>query len=127
MIYRSKLGNQRFDVIVAAFSEPFQFVLGARDELWPGVPVVVCGVDERSVHDLKPPPGFAVLTIRFNIEGTVRAAQTLLPDTRHIALIGGRRRQSDCWRPRSLTSRNYDRASPAELGLRRRAVLRAPF
>ena len=88
-IYGSKYGNQRFDVIVAAFPEPFRFVLRARDELWPGTPVVVCGVDERAVRDLKPPPGFAVLTTRFDMAGTVRAAQALLPDTRHVALVGG--------------------------------------
>jgi signal transduction histidine kinase len=46
-------------------------------------------VDERSVRDLKPPPGFAVLTTRFDMDGTVRAALALLPDTRHVALIGG--------------------------------------
>jgi signal transduction histidine kinase len=88
-IYGAKYGNQRFDVIVAALPEPFQFVLRARDELWPGTPVVVCGVDERSVRDLKPPPGVAILTIRFDMEGTVRAALALLPDTRHVALVGG--------------------------------------
>jgi signal transduction histidine kinase len=88
-VYGSKYGNQRFDVIVAALPEPFQFVLRARDDLWPGTPVVVCGVDERSVRDLKLPPDFAVLTIRFDMEGTLRAALAFLPDTRHVALVGG--------------------------------------
>ena len=88
-MYRAKYGNQRFDVIVAVFAEPFQFVLRARDELWPGTPVVVCSVDEPSLRDFKPPPGFSVLTIRFDIEGTVRAALSLLPDTRHVAIVGG--------------------------------------
>jgi len=88
-VYGSKYRNQRFDVIVAALPEPFQFVLRARDDLWPGTPVVVCGVDERTVRHLKPPPGFAILTIRFDMEGTVRAALALLPDTRHVALVGG--------------------------------------
>jgi hypothetical protein len=88
-LYGAKYGKQRFDVIVAALPEPFQFALRARDELWPETPVVVCGVDERSVQGLKPPPGFAVHTIRFDMEGTVRAALALLPDTRHVALVGG--------------------------------------
>jgi len=88
-VYGSKYRDQRFDVIITALPEPFQFVLRARDDLWPGTPVVVCGVDERSVQDLKPPPGFAVLTTRFDMEGTVRAALALLPDTRHVALVGG--------------------------------------
>jgi signal transduction histidine kinase/ABC-type uncharacterized transport system substrate-binding protein len=88
-VYGSKYRGQRFDVIVAALPEPFQFALRARDELWPGTPVVVCGVDERMVRDLKPPPGFAILTVRFDMEGTVRAALALLPDTRRVALVGG--------------------------------------
>jgi len=88
-LYGSKYRNQHFDVIVAALPEPFQFVLRERDMLWPGTPVVVCGVDERSVRGLELPHGFAVLTIRFDMAGTVRAAQALLPDTRHIALVGG--------------------------------------
>jgi len=88
-LYGAKYRKQHFDVIVAALPEPFQFAVRARDELWPGAPVVVCGVDERSVKGLRPPPGFAILTIRFDMEGTVRAALALLPDTRHIALVGG--------------------------------------
>ena len=88
-LYGAKYGTQHFDMIVAAFPEPFQFVLRARDELWPGARAVVCGVDERRIHDWTPPPGFAVLTVRFDVVGTVRAAQALLPDTRHVALIGG--------------------------------------
>jgi signal transduction histidine kinase len=88
-LYGSKYRKQPFDVIVAALPEPFQFVLRARDQLWPGTPVVVCGLDERSVRGLTPPPGFAILTMRFDMEGTVRAALALLPDTRHVALVGG--------------------------------------
>ena len=84
-VYGAKYGAQRFDVIVAALPGPFGFALRARDELWPGTPVVVCGVDERSVRDFKPPPGFAIRTIRFDMEGTIRAARALLPDTRHVA------------------------------------------
>src|SRR5262249_35542122 len=88
-MYASKYRNTRFDMIVAAFPDPLRFILRTRDELWPGTPVVVCGVDERSVRDLKLPPRFAILTIGVDMEGTLRAARTLLPDTRHVALVGG--------------------------------------
>jgi signal transduction histidine kinase len=88
-MYGSKYRHKRFDMIVAVFPDAFRFILRTRDELWPGTPVVVCGVDEGSVRDLKPPPGFAVLTIRYDMDGTLRAARALLPDTRHVALVGG--------------------------------------
>ena len=88
-MYGLKYRNKPFDMIVAAFPDPFRFILRTRDELWPGTPVVVCGVDEGSVRDLKLPPGFAIRTLRFDMEGTLHAARTLLPDTRHVALVGG--------------------------------------
>ena len=88
-VFGIKYKERHFDMIVAALPEAFRFVLRTRDDLWPGTPVVVCGVDERSVRELKPPPGFAVLTIRFDVEGTLRSANALLPDTRYVALVGG--------------------------------------
>src|SRR5262249_19045063 len=63
-----KYGQGHFDMIVAVLPEAFRFVLRTRDDLWPGTPVVVCGVDERGVRDLELPRGFAVLTIRFDVE-----------------------------------------------------------
>src|SRR5262245_39283456 len=88
-IFGSNPANQRFDMIVAALPDAFRFVLRPRDELWQGTPVVVCGVYARSVRDLTIPPGFAMLTIHFDTDGTLRAARALLPDTRHVALVGG--------------------------------------
>src|SRR5262249_61064339 len=74
---------------VPAGLEALCFGLRVGDKwLW-GTSVVVCGRDERTARVLKPPPGFAVLTIRFDTAGTVLAAQALLPDTRHVALVGG--------------------------------------
>ena len=88
-VFGVKYRQRHFDMIVAVLPEAFRFVLGTRDDLWPGAPVVVCGVDARGVRDLELPRGFAVLTIHFDVEGTVRAANALLPDTRHVALVGG--------------------------------------
>jgi signal transduction histidine kinase len=88
-LYGSKYGHQSFDLIIAAAEEALQFVLKARDDLWPGTPVVVCVVDERRVRGLAPPAGVTVVTVRYDIEGTLRAALALLPDTRHFALVGG--------------------------------------
>src|SRR5258706_15252608 len=65
------------------------FVIRACVDNWVGTHVCICGVDGSSVLYLKPPTGFANLTTRFDMEGTVRAATALLPDTRHVALVGG--------------------------------------
>ena len=78
-----------FDAILVAGPEPLQFLLRAQGDLWPGVPVVVCNVDERTVAGLSIPPGIAVIPIRLDFEETIRAALELLPATRNVALVGG--------------------------------------
>jgi signal transduction histidine kinase len=88
-LYGSKYGGRAFDLIIAASHEPLQFILRARDDLWPNTPVIVCAVDERSVRGLEPPAGVTVVTNRYDLEGTLGAALALLPDTGHVALVGG--------------------------------------
>jgi signal transduction histidine kinase len=77
------------DAILAVGPEALHFLLRSRDSLWPGVPVVVCDVEERTVAGLRMLPGMHAVTVRFDFEGTLRAALDLLPATRRVALIGG--------------------------------------
>jgi signal transduction histidine kinase len=88
-LYRRKYAGRRFDAIVVAADEPFRFLLRWRDQLWPGVPVIVCAVDERTLNSFVPPSGMTILTIRYDLERTLRDALALLPETRHVALVGG--------------------------------------
>ena len=88
-LYRFKYAGRPFDAIVVAGSEPLGFLLRARDDLWPGIPIIVCAVDERTLGGLTAPPEMTIVTVTYDMEGTLRAALALLPDTRHVALIGG--------------------------------------
>jgi signal transduction histidine kinase len=88
-LYRSKFAGRPFDLIFVALNEPLGFVLRARDDIWPGTPVIACAVDERTLGGFTPPAGMVIATIRYDMEGTIRAALGLLPDTRHVALVGG--------------------------------------
>ena len=113
-MYRAKYRDQRFDLIVAASNEPLEFILDARDDLWPHTPVIVCGVDERSVKSLAPPPGVTLLTMRYDMEGTLRAALALLPNTRRVALVGGAGRHEQRFHD---WAREAVRAAPERLDL----------
>ena len=88
-MYRSKFAGRPFDLIFVAANEPLAFVRRARDDLWPKTPVIACAVDARTLGGFTPPAGMAVITIRYDMEETLRAALALLPDTRHVALLGG--------------------------------------
>ena len=52
-IYRQRLTSHHFDVIVATDNNAFDFLRQYRDRLFPGTPVVFCGVNYFQEDDLK--------------------------------------------------------------------------
>ena len=106
--------TRRLDAILAVGPEAVYFLLRSRDSLWPGVPIVACDVEERTVAGLRLLPGMHATTVRFDFEGTLRAALDLLPGTRHVALIGG---------THARDQRNNDRARQAVSSYRDRLDL----
>ena len=44
-LYQNKYKNRHFDVIICSDDDAFQFLRNNRDELFPGSPVVFCGVN----------------------------------------------------------------------------------
>ena len=84
-----KYRDRTFDLLITASNSPLRVALRLRDELWPGVPLIACAVDERGLKGFTLRPGVTVATVRFDMEGTLRAALALLPDTQRVALVGG--------------------------------------
>jgi hypothetical protein len=76
-------------MIIAGAQEARGFLLRFRGELWPDIPVIFGGMDERGLQGLVLPPGTAAITTRYDEERTLRAALALLPDTQRVALVGG--------------------------------------
>jgi signal transduction histidine kinase/PAS domain-containing protein len=88
-LYRARHAGHTFEAIIAAGNEPLAVALRLRDDLWPRTPLIACAVDERTVPGFKPPRGVTLVTVRYDAEGTIRAALALKPDTRSVALVGG--------------------------------------
>jgi signal transduction histidine kinase len=88
-LHATKYKDRPFDLVITASHSPLRFALRVRDELWPGVPIVACLVEERGLGAFTVPPGVTVVTVRFDMEGTLRLALALLPDTERVALVGG--------------------------------------
>ena len=85
----SKYKDRPFDLVITASHSPLRFALRGRDELWPGVPIIACAVEERGLAAFGVTSGVTVVTIRYDVEGTLRLALALLPDTERVALVGG--------------------------------------
>ncbi|HEX7785072.1 MAG TPA: PAS domain-containing protein, partial [Methylomirabilota bacterium] len=87
--YRSKYANQPFDLIIAGGQEARVFLTRFRGDLWPGVPILLAAMADRSFSAAGLPPDAVAQTIHYDEEGTLRAALTLVPDAQHFALVAG--------------------------------------
>jgi signal transduction histidine kinase len=91
---QSKFYNTHFDVIITSDDAALKFLLARRDHLFPGVPVVFCGVNEYhgtsayvSAHPESRPWLTGVLE-RIDVDATIDTALRLHPDTRLVVTVG---------------------------------------
>jgi signal transduction histidine kinase len=66
----------------------FEFVMRARDTIWPGVPVVFGAVDEATIARVNLPAGVTGRTLVFRLEDMVTSARAVVPGLERLALVG---------------------------------------
>jgi PAS domain S-box-containing protein len=86
-VYRIKYSKVRFDAILCSDDHAFQFLLDYRDELFPGTPVVFCGVNDFDPSMLKGHPGFTGKQERLNVKKTIEIALGINPNLKKIVVV----------------------------------------
>ncbi|TFG47589.1 MAG: hypothetical protein E4H40_06200, partial [Candidatus Brocadiia bacterium] len=99
-LYKNKSRQTKYDVIIAIDNNALLFLLMHRDQLWPDVPIVFCGVDRyhASLCDDKPADTtiqdvlqgnklVTGVTEGFDYPATVETASKIHPYVKHIFLI----------------------------------------
>ena len=86
-VYRIKYSKMRFDAILSTDDHAFQFLLQFGNELFPGVPVIFCGVNDFDPSMLQGHPGFTGVVEKIDIRGTLDIAMRIHPDTKTVAVI----------------------------------------
>jgi signal transduction histidine kinase len=84
-----KYGRQQFDVIVAARPEPSMIATALRDRCWPGAPILTILLDDDLGSNPQPVPRSTSVEVAMDNNATLRSALKMLPNTRHVALLGG--------------------------------------
>jgi len=90
MLYRTyehKYADKKFDVIIATDDMAFDFLLKYRDELFPGVPFVFCGIDRPEVLDDAEEGDYTGIFEGKTGVFTVALALRLHPKTRKVILL----------------------------------------
>lgn len=88
--YREKFKDSEFDLVIANDDFAYNFVLEYQDRLFPGLPVVFCGVNDFDPAKLAGRQNITGLVENVDFEATLRLAARLHPEADHMVVIGDR-------------------------------------
>ena len=86
-LFRAKYRDRSFDVIITSDDNALALVLSLRQELFPGTPIVFCGINDTTIYPLGPGSNTTGVIEDFDIKGTLDIALRLLPETRRVYSI----------------------------------------
>ncbi len=86
-LYQSKYSQSKFDVIIVANNNAFNFILDVRDRLFPGTPVVFCGINNFQDSMIDGVQQITGVVEDISIHQTIDLALSLHPQTTHLAVI----------------------------------------
>ncbi len=88
--YREKYRDAHFDLIMVSDDFAYNFILDHQNRLFPGLPVVFCGVNDFRPGRLLGRTNITGLVENVHFEDTLRLAARLHPGYRHMVVIGDR-------------------------------------
>ncbi|WP_026938909.1 PAS domain S-box protein [Holophaga foetida] len=86
-VFRKKYRSYRPDLVVVTDNNAFDFIRRFGEELFPGTPVVFCGVNEARAEDLVGHPSFTGVSEEADLKGSLDVALALQPRTQFIHVV----------------------------------------
>lgn len=86
-LYLKKYNDKHFDIIISTNTDAFNFLLKNRDAIFPGTPVVFCGVINFEDRMLEGKSGFTGVVEAYDIANTLSLMLQQNPNARHIAIV----------------------------------------
>lgn len=86
-VYRRKYAEHRIDLVVAVDDRALDFLVEHRDEVFPGTPVVFCGVNYFKQERLKGRPLVTGVSEDADLGASLDTALSLHPRTRRIYVV----------------------------------------
>jgi two-component sensor histidine kinase len=82
-----KYGAWPVDLIITTDDSAFQFIKFTRDQIFPGVPVVFCGLNDYYPFMIRGLPGFTGVAEIFDIGKNLELIMRLHPEVENVAVI----------------------------------------
>ena len=86
-LYKEKFAGEKFDVVMVSDNDAFAFAKQYREILFPGVPLVFCGVNDLK-SDALDQGNLTGIVENFDLPLTLDVALKLYPDKRHMVVVG---------------------------------------
>ena len=86
-VFRHKYGDRRLNLVLATDNNAFEFLRRHHDELFPGVPVVFCGVNDFRAEQLAGHPLFTGVPEVLDVRGTLWWALKQHPRVRTVYIV----------------------------------------
>ena len=86
-LYRLKYEADHFDLIITTDDNALNFLLARRKQLFPGIPIVFCGLNNYSESRIRDEHGITGVAEALDLGGTIELALDLHPGTRYVAVV----------------------------------------
>lgn len=86
---RAKYANRKVDAVVAVLGPVLDFLLDHGSEIFPGVPIVFCGLDRVEFADRQLPAHMRGVLVKREFAPTVEIALRLHPQTKQVFVVAG--------------------------------------
>src|SRR4249920_812635 len=86
---RSKYAGKKIDVAVAAMGPSLDFLVTDGKDVFPGTPIVFCGIDKRELDSLVLPSFATGVLVKRQFHPTLEVALRLHLETRKIVVVSG--------------------------------------
>ncbi len=87
-IYAYKFRNRSFDVVLCSDNNAFDFLLKYGEDLFPGTPVIFCGINNFRKDLIQNHPLYTGVPEAVDIADTLDVGLKLHPRTRYVAVFG---------------------------------------
>jgi signal transduction histidine kinase/ABC-type uncharacterized transport system substrate-binding protein len=93
-----RFADRQPDLMVTLGAAATRFFQENRPKLFPSVPLLVAGMEQRMMQDAAPGPREAVVGVRFDHVAVLKTIFNLLPETRNLVVVLGASPYEERWR-----------------------------
>lgn len=86
-LYQRAYAKVRFDIIIATDNNALDFLLRYRNAIFPGVPVVFCGINDIQNYRFPSDNNYTGIAENADIKGNIDLILKLHPNTKNLAVI----------------------------------------